>query len=252
MKKFLIPAIICISVISGFECKGPDGSQGPAGPSLTGTVTGFIKLIDQNDNLLTSRGGAVVTIGGLNLSDSTDSTGKWTFTEVPTGTYPMTFSCNGYGSYVINGQQVLGGGALYLGTIPLIQPQSFGIKTIDIRDTTNATYGGYIDITGSANDSIYSTGKKIICFLGTTSAVSSAPANYLYTIAITPTESGSFSRSVYPQELESAGFSPGDSVHIIVYGASEYYYTYYDPATGRSIFNGLSYTPSAVVGVVIP
>jgi len=247
--------MLAITII-GTSCSGPtgpSGGQGPAGPILTGAMSGFIYLVDQNDSLLANRSGAVVTIGGTNFSATTDSTGKWTISNVPTGTYTITFAKSGYDSFLIPSQQFVGGGSLSLPDLYLVQKQTFQVTSETVKDSLIQAYNeNVLSVIDSISEPEYTTGKRVAIFIGTTPSVSSNPATYEYSLV--PQEVGVkwISRLFSRQELVSAGLPSGSTIYFISYGESEYASTYRDTATGRSVYCGLSYTPSKVVSAIVP
>jgi len=236
------------------SCKGNDGAQGPAGPTLTGSLSGYVYLVDQNDNLLTNRSGVTVSIGGTNLSTTSDSTGKWTLNNVSTGVYQITFSKSGYDSFILPTNQFVGGGSVNIADIYLVQRQTFGVTTSTIKDSSISVYNGTVLwMTDSLSSPVYTTGKRVFIFVGTSPSVSSDPATYQYAVAVNPNAvAKAITRLFSSQELVSAGFPSGSTVYFVSYGTSEYYSSYRDTATGHTFYTGLSYTPSNVVSAVVP
>ncbi|HZV13072.1 MAG TPA: carboxypeptidase regulatory-like domain-containing protein [Candidatus Kapabacteria bacterium] len=254
MKNVLFTIFLAALTALIISCKGNDGAQGPAGPALTGSISGYTYLVDQNDSLLSNRSGVTVSLNGTNISATSDSTGKWTLNNVSTGVYEVTFSKSGYDSFVIPSQQFVGGGALYLGDVYMAQKQTFGVISETAKDSLFNAYGQkVIYLTDSLTQPIYTTSKRVAIFVGTTSSVSSDPSTYSYVVIHTPaTNAYSTTRLFTSAELVSAGFATGDTIYFRSYGASEYFSSYRDTATGRLNYTGLSYSPSNVTSTVVP
>src|SRR4051812_44702805 len=113
-KTFLYLAAVPFIVTLLFSgCKkdaqaGAQGLQGPAGPSYTGTIKGFVSLFDPYGSKLFSPAllkGIKVTLENNGQTVTTDSTGKYSFINLSTGNYTLSFADSGFGSdRVLNAQ----------------------------------------------------------------------------------------------------------------------------------------------------
>jgi hypothetical protein len=252
MKNVLFTLFLAALTALMVSCKGNDGAEGPAGPVLTGSISGYVYLVDQNDSLLSNRSGVTVSLNGTNISTTSDSTGKWTLNNVQTGVYEITLNKSGFDSFIVPSQQFVGGGTLYLGDVYIAQKQAFGITSEAAKDTFSTALGtNVILLSDSLNGPVYTTGKRILIFAGASPSVSSDPTTYQYVYTFLPGATTKYiSHSYSPAELISAGFSSGQTIYFRSYGTSEYYASYRDTATGRLIYTGLSYTPSNVASAV--
>ncbi|HSZ25261.1 MAG TPA: carboxypeptidase-like regulatory domain-containing protein, partial [Cytophagaceae bacterium] len=96
---FLLFASFAVIVQSCKKETGPTGATGPVGPTLTGTASGFASLYDEyGSKLFTNLSNTKVYIIGASDTVYTDTTGKFNFTNLKTGTYNLTFSKSGFGS----------------------------------------------------------------------------------------------------------------------------------------------------------
>jgi hypothetical protein len=121
-------------------CKGKDGDPGPAGPvgpsgqNLTGNMTGFVNSVDENGIQL-AKTGVVVALDGVTpaVTATSDADGRFTLSNVRNGTYNITYSRTGYGTFRRIGVGHVGGDqATFLGTSTVSQ-----VSTQTITNLTN-------------------------------------------------------------------------------------------------------------------
>jgi hypothetical protein len=72
---------------------------------------GEISMADHNQEAVADASGVTVTFEGSGLSTTTDSTGFWRIDSLPTRTYDITYSKQGYGTVRQYGYSFVGGGA---------------------------------------------------------------------------------------------------------------------------------------------
>lgn len=255
MKKItlLVVALITISLLVIQSCKkdaGSIGPQGPAGPVLTGNLFGFVDLLDQYGNkLITHNDSILVSLDGTGKTCMTDANGKYRFDSLNTGIYNLTFSKPGYGNMRLLTQQFTGGGDVDRDTKMSIIP-SFSVSTITATvDTANVTLTGTLSIADTRL-------RTSALFLGSTSAVSNDPANYLITYSKQTTNANlnTFTLKIPLSELQTQGFGSGSTLYFAAYGASASFTTssaYEDFVTGRAYLNGLS-TTASTTSIVLP
>jgi len=220
------------------------GCKKETSSTLSGNIYGYVDLYDQyGSKILTSISRTTVTENGNTVT--TDSTGKYTFTNLSAGQYSFSFSRTGFGSINSNALQFVGGGNLdhdvKLSAIP-----NFTDSILNITDTL-----GNVVLTGTLTGTD-TRRRTVAVFVGSTVATSSNPANYLITYNSltnnTVNTINSFSIKIPVADLTDAGFSSGSTVYFAVYGAAASFAstsTYEDLSnTGRSYFTALS--PTAV------
>ncbi len=139
--KTILPYLISIFFLIG--CKGP---AGPAGPKLEGSLTGFVTLINVDGTYQTDMSGVTVTITGTSASATTDVNGKFTLTNVATGTYEIVYTKASYGILKHQGVSFASGGTASLGGVTLgVIPVSSPIPVL----TPTSTSGTSVTVKGA-------------------------------------------------------------------------------------------------------
>jgi hypothetical protein len=256
MNRKLIPYFAALTVL--VLMAGCKGDTGPAGPSLGGSMSGFVNLFQSDGSQDANPSGVTVSIQGASLSTTTDSTGKWTINGLTTGTYTVTYTKPGYGMTEQPDVQFAGGGTDYLGTIIMAQPPNFTVKldSAELTSVNNGSIEGWYKINTAQEE------ECVLIAVGMDSNVSASdPTKYVFS------EINGLSNFLSPDtneqlfgisgpSLQVAGFKSGEYAYVVVYplcfdyGGSDYS-SYVDPATGRTAYTSLG-TPSAVIRVVVP
>ncbi len=232
--------------------------EGPAGPSLSGSLTGYVTLVDANGSQPARRDSVQVTLQGSSQKVFTDSSGKWTLPDLKTGIYTIAFEKNGYGKSESVQLQFTGGSDKNLGTVFLCAPPSFSVSSLaalglsGARNDSNSVYLGVTltktDITGPY---------RIYLVL--------APDTNL-PVAPTPRSMGSFFTTNFtngvdstdirltPASLVTSGFAPGDTIYAAAYAANAGGNNsgYLDTLTGKTLFTNVNGVRGNVVKIVIP
>jgi hypothetical protein len=183
---------------------------------LTGNIYGYVTLYDQyGAKILTGQSGTTVTSGTTAVT--TDSAGKYVFSNMKEGEYNFSFSRPGFGSINSNYFQFVGGGDLdhdvKLSAIP-----AFYDSVLAISDTA-----GYLVLSGTLSGTD-TRRRTVAVFIGATSGASSDPANYLITYNTltnsNPNSINNFTLKIPNSDLTDAGFVSGATVYVAVYGAA--------------------------------
>ena len=243
-------SIIIAFAISSCSKNGATGPQGPAGPLSTGTLTGFVTTYDQYGfKLETSLAGVTVHISDSTKDSTvTNSAGAYTFSNLKTGVYTITYSAPGFGTEVANDYSFLGGGTIVRNQALSIIP-SFSLFNTTIIDTTIATDNGVL-IRGT--DTANGVARTYIVFGNTSSSVSSAPGNYVYANTGTiKAGAGAWGLFMSSQELIDAGMPAGSTGYFVVYPYATGQPTYIDLTTGKTVYTALG-APTAAFSVTIP
>ncbi len=234
--------------------KDVTGPEGPAGPSYTGSITGFITLYDQYGvKLINTYPNLKVSILNSTKVAYADTAGEYMFPNLSTGSYSLSIADTVPGffgpSMVLNIGLLIGQSNhdVKLAAIPNFNP-----GTAVAVDTVQGVLN-YVKIRGTVAADIKA--REVLIFFGADSTVSSAPANYLNTysssIAANATK---FSNTIAVTDFYDAGFVSGSKVYFMVYSAAVGYSTeseYEDLNTGRTIYNALGIAP-VWVKVTIP
>jgi len=249
----LIAALLFI--MASCSKTGPDGPQGPQGPSgpayNTGSIFGFITLYDQYGakvGTASSLKGIKVIIDGTSKVALTDSTGKYSFSNLNTGTYSITITDTvnpQYAASQVNNIAILLGPSqhdVHLGQIP-----TFTFTSLTMTDTIRKGIAGVIDtnfvaIRGNINPDFNT--RTILVYFGSNSLVSSNPANYFGVNSFTiPANAKTFLFYIDQTVFENAGFTSGSTVYFMTYPAGINYASaseYEDLNTGRLIYNDIN------------
>ncbi len=218
---------------------------------LTGNLIGYAHLYDLSGaHLATSLdSGITVKVEETGRHTKTAEDGRWELSGLATGTYTISFSYPGYGTYKRVGSQYVGGGQVYFGTQSLYQIPLFYVSNF------LATTSGSIGLTGTFSGTLPTGTRNVRYFVGTTSAVSSDPAKYLYTNTTSASStSTTFSASISSASLGATGVGilSGQTVYIVAYAEGYTPNSYLDFATGRSYYPDLGATGSNILTVVVP
>ena len=218
---------------------------------VTGSITGFVRLLDQYGNsIYTNLSGATVTLDGTSFTTTTNVDGKFTFTNVPAGTYSITVTKTGYGTEKLPWVSLNGGvNPAYVGSIKLSKIPDFNVASVSASAS-----GTSIVISGTVNGS--TTYKRTVgIFIGTTSTVSASTANYIaFENDAVAAGSNIFSATINAQQLTNMGFVSGNTVYVAVYSINAdngNASTITDITNGRKQYTAIG-TTFMVANVVMP
>lgn len=199
-------------------------------PPLPGNIEGHVALFTENEVLINDSSGVKVRLEGIGPAQEvlTDSKGYWAFKDIPSGTYNIILSKDGYATYKLLSVTHAGGS---VATVPYMNVLSiFKLTTSVITDATVETLPGYIGASATGDPN-----KNTIAFIGRSG--SNSPQTYLryYIRQI------SVSRYLFTYAQYYAwGFKSGEEISIKFYGTMLYEYTYYDPSLNKTIFPNIS------------
>ena len=250
----LVPTFVfaMIFILSGCTKTGPQGPTGPAGPALTGTLEGYVATLDQYGFRVTGdQSGVVVKIDDA-AGDSvmTDITGKYTFSNLSTGSYNLTYSKANYGVFKAIDFGFVGGGTT-LRNASISQFPVFTLSNItDTIETVSGTVGVLIRGAATAD----ATARSFAVFVGTSPVVSPNPANFTFanTGGTVKAAFSTWSQFISTREFYDAGLNSGTTVYLAIYPLASGSTSYTDLATGKPVYTALSPNPSQVLTVVIP
>lgn len=242
----VLMALVLSAVLLGCETEGP---QGPAGPVLTGDLIGFAVLTDLNGTQLTDRSGVTVTAEGTNVSDVSDSSGRWVLVNLPTGTYTIAYSKTGYGTRKLMGYQFVGGGETLFGTTSLYQIPGFTVTGLSATPS-----GDNVSVSLTLAGVLPAASRIVRVFIGSSAAVSSDPKNYLSTFSMgIPSTSTTTTIEVPSQPyFHSYGITTGQTAYLVAYVEGAGSGSYFDLETGRYWFSSINPIPSNVDTVAVP
>jgi hypothetical protein len=209
-------------------------------------------VLDQDLNDLPDRSGVTVSFDGSGLSTTSDSTGSWTITGLPTRTYDITYSKPGYGTIHHYGYQFVGGGTAYVQDVDvtLEPPTQVSVTSLQaaIDDSTQSPVAL---LALNATPSVTATRQSHVYLLFVISRSSSSSIDNrtgAYTV-IERLQIGSGARvRLLLSDLRSlTGVKSGETLYITAYAVSG---RSFRPETGQSDF--ASHSAPATTSIVIP
>jgi len=225
-----LPLIATLMGLSLFLL-GCKGEVGPAGPRLTGALTGNVALYAADGSREYDDSGVSVWIEGSTDTTLTDSLGRWRFEGLGTGIYSIMMRKAGYGYTKIPSAQFVGGGDLYLGVKALVADPGYR-TTLDILF---GYAGPATAVGGSATGA--PPGRNVLIFVGRRQIDRLDPLTYIDTLRAQVNLNGFFTSAAIRVHDPPWNFSPGDTIYFQAFPVSGMLDGYLDPATGRTIFS---------------
>jgi len=248
-KKNVLFAVLAVAVLFCSCTKQVTGPEGPAGPSYTGSITGFITLYDQYGVKLIGKNPSLkVSIDNTTKVCYADSIGLYSFAGLYTGSYTLSIADTAKSSPVFFGPSKVFNIALLTGQsnhdVKLAAIPGFNLTSAVAVDTALAALN-YVKIRGLVSPD--TKARELVIFVGSDSLVSSAPANYLLTYSTAINANASkFSTNIAVTDLYDAGFVSGSKVYIMLYSAAVGFASeseYEDLNTGKIVYNAIGTAP---------
>jgi len=230
-------------------CRGNDGATGPTGPAgkggpkLTGSIVGYVYMLDSPGVIGSSSPfGVRVSLEGTPINALSDSSGRWELDNVTTGIYNVVLSKLGYGTMKIVSLQFVGGGIEYLDPaifqtpvltlLPSYFPEAIHAQVVD---STKIHLSGFLSSSGP-------TWRNVTIFLGLRSPLLTSPDAYslVKSFFVLP-DSLYFALDIQTSELTMARIFAAETVYVDAFGDNSAM-VYPDPSTGKSWYPSLSTT----------
>lgn len=255
MKKLFLTLAVVLLLISG--CKKTEVVQ----LNLKGTVVGYVTLYDEFRNEKPDYSGATVTLDGSDpeISAITDADGRYELADIPSGTYDVVISKEGYAENRIQSIGIVGGGNEPIGISSCylceISKTTIDDLAVEIDSIISEINFYKMFLTGNINHNATITDTMPIHFAPLIRffvSVDNNPSttNYVFTSDfLTKTESGAQFREQI--RLHKSLFEPGTTIYIIAYGSSNYDGDYYDYFENKYIYNDLG-QPSNIASITLP
>ena len=228
-----------------------------------GNITGTVLLYTNEGAVSADNSAVTVSIDNNNVSTKTGADGKWTLDSIPSGTYDITYSKEGYGSGKLMGVNhtatnhatTLISHARSLNQISNIAVTAIQTAFFDANSNIASLIQSGIAPNGVHIEPVFvntsATLKPIRLFFSDNAGVSAA--NY------SATEKERFSgkgneMTDYNHSIAwfvSRGFKPGQTIYVKAYGDGFADDEYDDPITGLTVFPSLA-AASAVSSFVLP
>lgn len=247
MKKILAAFVLLLGILSG--CEESESAQF----SLEGTIEGEVRTINELGIETSDQANVQVQLRGeadkVLLSTTTDEEGKYVLKHIPSGTYNMVITKDGYGEFQNQGIMVVGGdeplfinGSLFEKSKTIITDLSASTVSSNQLILKGLVFH-YFSVADLAFNRL-----GIMCFFHTDKNPSSD--NYLQAgMLYFNGESGSYmENSLY---LNKDYFPPGSDVYIVAYGSMKYYWGYYDIKSNQNRYTSIG-QPSNIAHVTLP
>jgi hypothetical protein len=221
-------------------------------------LRGTVVLYNYNDSLLADNSGVLVQLDGTSYSAMSDAAGFWTISNLPSRTYNMTFSKQGFGS--VRGQEsFLGGATLWYNNPPqpirLIQPSRDSIIFDEMlySTTSNVRLALYLHTNYQASRSyqylIILSGKRPNLDPNNKSSYLNLSTNNP-SVTSKSDSTTSYTMSYFAWDQLLQGFSSHDTMYVRLFPVTEFY-TSYDPDTQVPSYTCVG-AGSNVLSAVIP
>ncbi len=230
MKIFRLIIVLCI-LLNLLGCSKSEETL-----SLKGNIVGFVNLFDEEGNEIDDKSDVTVSIEGLDKSVKTNENGRYKLSNIPAGTYNLTFDKTNFSSYKRFSYQFIGGNipALVNNTY-LYESPNIELKNIDITYEDNK-----IIIFGDINTT---NQVRVQVFMNANSNVSNL--NYEYT-------QGSNGSCCTPKNviweyiyMDNSPYKQGDKIYLVIYFMNYDEDGYYDYEKETRVYT--SYTKASEV-----
>ncbi len=217
---------------------------------LRGTIKGEVYAIDEfgfepqsNENIMVSLEGSEPLLYTLS-----DNNGKYEITDIPSGTYNLIISKEGYGDFQYQGIQVVGGDAPLYFNNNIVEKSSITIDDISLEVVDGTEI--YLKCIVNHNYTIDPRPfyPEIRYYISDTDNPSYT--NYIQAGTIRfEGESGSqLEARIY---IDTSRFPSGSNVYLIAYGCGYYVNMYYDIPSNKYVISSLG-EPSDIASIIAP
>lgn len=209
---------------------------------ITGNMIGNVALTTSpivGSQIVKDFSGVRVRLVGIEpaIEVISNSKGYWEMKDVPSGTYNVEYSKEGYGVYMQFGIQHVGGevpSVPYLGILSLGPLPKSTIESVKLNSTITMETVQYLVTGPIANE-------RVIAFISNNGEAS--PTNYDMTGSTSTNDTGNYIVSIYPWNLKNVyGYETGDQVSVAFYATTGERPVYYDPHYNVNIYATLSKT----------
>jgi hypothetical protein len=194
---------------------------------LNVSVTGFVRLIDQEGYQVYDRNNVKVSLQGSTISTQTDQNGKFLFTGLEAGKeYGFDFSKDSFGTVSFSGYKFIGDAKPGLiSNVTLYQ-----IPQIELISATLSYSNNYIEINGKISQT---NSFSIMAYANDSSNVSDSHYDYVsYSNYYQGTNFTTFFISI---PVTNNTYPAGTVVYVGVYFHNFYENGYIDPKTNRAV-----------------
>jgi hypothetical protein len=240
--------ILALLILAALMFTGCEKSE--TGPGLKGTIKGRVSTFNEFGNQTFDNNNISIQLEGSDplISAASDDSGKFEINEIPTGTYDLVLSKEGYGNYIMQGFQVVGGNEpFYLFHLYLVEKSSTVIEDLSMEVVNDSEIYVKGIVTYRQNE-LLSSSPAIIFFIH--NANNPSEINYSQVQQLTFSgESGT--QLFWGLYLDRALFPSGSKIFVIAYGRAMFDTMYYDILSNKYYYTNLG-TGSNIATITIP
>ncbi|WP_276390080.1 carboxypeptidase-like regulatory domain-containing protein [Eudoraea chungangensis] len=237
---------LSLILILGFtSCS--DSEDSTPDPVTSANIIGSVNLYDEGTSQI-DNSGMTVKLEDTSFSATTDVQGDFTLTNVPFGTYTIIYEKAGFGTYKkFDLKHSNTSSSTIITETPSIgQMSSTEITNIAVTsNTSNIIISATTNPAGSNGNTRY-----VRYFLSENADVSNENYNFYSQGLIS--QINPYDINLSQDDLISAGFTTGQTIHIKVYGDSFWSNEYNNPNLQIKVFPNLNMTSTSSVSFVVP
>lgn len=242
--------VIIMLFTMSIGCEGPAGPAGPIGPAgslLSGDILGRILIYDSL-NVATDNSGALIKIDGTTHSTLSDSTGKWKFKGVKSGTYVITCSKPGFSTDKNISFQFVGGDTpAFGGTFELYKLPTIYVSSLEMPQP----YQRGINIVGTLSSQLNPNKvQQVFLFYGYDSLPAILAYNYI-SFRFDIVSAQSFNVYFDSSFFRNANIKSGTKIYFVAHTIASTYAGYYN-FDAAFVYTSLCEKPSNVVSYIVP
>ncbi len=218
--------------------------------ALKGTLKGEIFTLDEFGYQNSDNGNVSLRLEGSEpiLSVTTDSVGKFEIKNIPTGTYNLIISKEGYGENQIQGLQIVGGNEPLYFNRSIVEKSNTTVESLSLENKFDEIY-----LKGIVNHNYIDDGwgfRTVTIRYFIHSLDIPSDTNYLRTGIFSFSGESGTSMEI-PIYLDKSEFPSGSNVSVIAYGCYTYESGYYDILSGEYRYTTLG-TGSNIASITVP
>lgn len=243
-----LPLYLIVLVFAA--CNKSDYVPAKGGGSGTkNKIIGNVVLYDDLTNKVPSFDSMTVHLDGTTFSTVTDSSGKYSFKDVPLGSYTVVYEKPGYGTFKLDTFNLVQN---ITDTPAIIPPKILGqLSTTAVIDMFPSIEGDFIKIVATIDPpGNSSTARGIRFFYGNDSLITKE--NFSAFSPVYGVKSANATERIDKTDFYSMGFSAGDTVYVKVYGDAFFSNDYIDVPSAKRIFPNLNTNSSSPKSFILP
>ena len=241
---FLI--VICMMIIS---CKKEYSTQ-----IQTGTLIGFVTLYDECGDVILNKSGVNVNVmGNSTFKDTTDNYGRFEINNLPSGTYNISYTKQGFSQTKTIGMQFVGGSNPAYISKTLNKPASQTVNLINVFIDNGSPQKWILASVKVTSDCSIGSHENARIFYGLSDTVSSTNYDYSVLFNYYKDSVNEVTENIaYTIVPAYQNYKSGTKVYFVAYGSPAVYSSYINTKTGLAIYSGLNPNPSNIMSHVIP